>query len=144
MDDPIPPVPPSPQVEPLWLDEWVVPPPIKRPRLTRRRGRGSSKALEPFVHAFCNYQLRYRGKGPRGVEGYRWTLLRFGVFVRATTGRTARIADLSAEQIQAWMEEMGTAGLAVSTIRTRQVAMSSLCRWLCRQHVLSSNPVDEL
>jgi site-specific recombinase XerC len=69
---------------------------------------------------------------------------RFGIFVRDVTGRAARLADLSPDLIQAWVDAMAAAGLAPSTVRIRQAAVSSFCRWLQRQRLLTANPVDAL
>jgi site-specific recombinase XerC len=46
--------------------------------------------------------------------------------------------------IQAWMDEMASADLSLSTMRARQSTISSLCTWLVKRNVLPINPVLKL
>ncbi|MGH7312379.1 MAG: hypothetical protein ACREJV_04335 [Candidatus Rokuibacteriota bacterium] len=46
--------------------------------------------------------------------------------------------------IQAWMDDMASADLALSTMRVRQSTLSSFCAWLVKRDVLASNPVAKL
>ena len=75
---------------------------------------------------------------------YRWNLEQFLEFVRKRDGRLARVTDLTAATIQAWMDAMASADLALSTMRTRQSTLSSLCAWLVKRGLLPANPVNQL
>ena len=55
-----------------------------------------------LVEQFCNFQRKQRGKSEGGVRAYRWNLEQFLTFVRAHTGRLARLADMTAVMVQAW------------------------------------------
>jgi integrase/recombinase XerC len=130
------------------LDGWVVLPntPRRRKRGLRsgRRTEAMAQPLVEWVEQFCTYQLKQKGKTEGGVQAYRWDLEQFLVFVRKREGRVARVGDLQTETIQGWMDGMAAADLAVSTIRVRQSALSSLCSWLVKRGVLNANPVASL
>jgi len=68
----------------------------------------------------------------------------FLIFVKTQRGRMARVHDVSAETIQAWMDDMAAADLALETMRMRQSAVSSFCAWLVKRQVLPANPVARL
>jgi len=55
-----------------------------------------------------------------------------------------RVSDLSPDTIQAWMDAMASDDLALSTMRSRQSTLSSLCNWLVKRSILSANPVAKL
>jgi len=59
-------------------------------------------------------------------------------------GRLACLGDLDPAIIQAWMDSMAAADLALSTMRVRQSTLSSLCAWLVKRSYLESNPVARL
>src|SRR2546428_12111421 len=113
------------------LDGWIVPPDTAG---RRKRGRGSGprrtetmiqqQLLIDLVEQFCTYQQKQRGKTEGGATTYRWTLERFLVFVRKREGRPARTGDLTPEMVQAWVDHMAAAELALSTIRSRQSTLS--------------------
>src|SRR3989441_3692870 len=116
------------------LDGWVIPPDTAT---RRKRGRGSGRRTESMaqpltdlVEQFCNFQRKQRGKTEGGVRTYRWNLEQFLVFVRHHHGRLARVSDLMPATIQAWMDDMAAADLALSTMRVRQSTVSSFCAWL--------------
>src|SRR2546428_7360748 len=133
------------------LDGWLVPPDTAT---RRKRGRGPgprrAEAMHPqqllidLVEQFCTYQQKQRGKTEGGATTYRWTLERFLVFVRKREGRPARIGDRTPERVRAWMDHMAAADLAISTIRSRQSTLSSLCTWLVKRETLRENPVAKL
>ena len=100
--------------------------------------------LIDLVEQFCTDQQKQRGKTEGGATTYRWTLEQFLVFVRKREGRPARIGDLTPEMVQAWMDHMAAADLALSTIRSRQSTLSSLCTWLVKRETLRENPVAKL
>src|SRR5215471_8675225 len=96
-----------------------------------------------------------RGKGPEvgstnmlrvlpGDAAYQWNLHQFLDFVRGYHGRLACLGDLDPAIIQAWMDSMAAADLALSTMRVRQSTLSSLCAWLVKRSYLESNPVARL
>ena len=64
--------------------------------------------------------------------------------MRKQEGRPARIGDLTGETVQAWMDHMAAADLALSTMRSRQSTLSSLCSWLVKRETLRENPVAKL
>jgi integrase/recombinase XerC len=66
------------------------------------------------------------------------------MFVRKHEGRPARIGDLTPETVRAWMDQMADADLALSTMRSRQSTLSSLCSWLVKRESLTQNPVAKL
>jgi integrase/recombinase XerC len=103
-----------------------------------------AQQLTELVEQFCNYQLKQRGKTERGVRTYRWNLEQFLVFVRNREGRLARMTDLNRSMIQAWMDDMAAADLALSTMRVRQSTLSSFCTWLVKRQLLAANPVAQL
>src|SRR5713101_5732214 len=130
------------------LDPWVVPPDTA---LQRKRGRGAGRRtdamtqqLVELVEQFCHFQHKQRGKSERGVQTYRWVLERCLGFVKRQRGRMARASDLTPDTIQAWMDEMAGANLALETLRVRQSVLSSFCAWLVKRQVLPSNPVARL
>ena len=100
--------------------------------------------LIDLVEQFCTYQHKQRGKTEGGATTYRWTLEQFLVFVRKREGRPARVGDLTTDTVQAWMDEMAADNLALSTMRSRQSTLSSLCAWLVKREVLRENPVAKL
>jgi integrase/recombinase XerC len=79
-----------------------------------------------------------------GVTTYRWILGWFLDFVKAHTGRLARLQDLTEEVIQAWMDDMAAADLAISTLRIRQATLSSFCNWLVKRRLLAVNPITRM
>src|SRR2546426_7890828 len=130
------------------IDPWVVPPDTG-PR--RKRGRGSGRRtgvmaqpLPELMDQFCIYQRRQKGKTEGGARTYRWNLEQFTTFVRYREGRVARVGDLNPETLQAWMDQMATEDLALSTMRSRQSTVSSFCSWLVKRGMLQANPVVRL
>jgi len=103
-----------------------------------------AQQLPELVEQFCNFQRKQRGKTEGGVRTYRWTLERCLVFLRHRHGRLARVSDLTPANIQAWMDDMAAADLALSTMRVRQSTVSSFCAWLVKRQVLAANPVAQL
>src|SRR5919201_6284293 len=99
------------------LDGWVVAPDTatrrKRGRDSGRRTESMTQPLTELVEQFCNFQRKQRGKTEGGVRTYRWNLEQFLVFVRNRHGRLARITDLNPSMIQAWMDDMAGADLAM-------------------------------
>ncbi|PYN60224.1 MAG: hypothetical protein DMD90_26630 [Candidatus Rokuibacteriota bacterium] len=133
---------------PTRLDDWIVPPDTAD---QRKRGRGSARRTETMaqqltdlVEQFCNFQRKQRGKTEGGVRTYRWILEQFLIFVRNRYGRLARVTDLTSPTIQAWMDDMAGADLALSTMRVRQSTLSSFCAWLVKRDGLAANPVAKL
>jgi integrase/recombinase XerC len=100
--------------------------------------------LSDVVEQFCLYQHKQRGKTEGGVSTYRWNLTQLLTFIRTQEGRVVRVSDLTARTIQAWMDAMTVAGLAMSTMRVRQATVSSFCTWLVRRGHLATNPVATL
>ena len=130
------------------LDAWVVPPHTSS-RRTHGRGRDQkgqtmAQPLAELVEQFCLYQFKQRGRTKGGVEATRWVLNRFVKFVRAQTGRQARVTDLTVDMIQQWMDDMAAHDLSLSSLRTRQATLSSLCAWLVKRDILMSNPVAKM
>ena len=100
-----------------------------------------TQPLVDLVEQFCQYQLKQRGKTEGGVQSYRWVLEQFLMFVKSQQGRVVRVTDLTQSSIQLWMDEMASDDLAMSTMRSRQSALSSFCAWLVKRGVLQANPV---
>lgn len=127
------------------LDVWVVPPHTQFRRThgrgRDRKGRTMTQPLADLVEQFCLYQLKQRGRTKGGVGATHWVLARFLRFVRQRVGRQARVTDLTGETLQQWMDDMAAHDLALSTMRTRQATLSSLCGWLVKREILSTNPV---
>ena len=103
-----------------------------------------AQPLVEWIEQFCTYQFKQKGKTESGVRTYRWNLEQFLRFVRKREGRLARVVDVNAEAIQAWMDDMAESDLAVSTMRVRQSALSSLCTWMVKRNALPANPVAKL
>ncbi len=103
-----------------------------------------AQPLTDLVEQFCNFQRKQRGKTEGGVKTYRWNLEQFLVFIRNRDGRLARLTDLSAATVQAWMDDMAAEDLALSTMRVRQSTVSSFCAWLVKREILTANPVAKL
>src|SRR5713226_8574732 len=130
------------------LDGWVVAPDTAA---QRKRGRGSGRRTEimaqpltELVEQFCNFQCKQRGKTEGGVKTYRWNLEQFLVFVGNRQGHLAKVTDLTASTVQAWMDDMAAEDLALSTMRVRQSTVSSFCAWLVKREILTANPVAKL
>jgi len=100
--------------------------------------------LIDLVEQFCTYQHKQRGKTEGGARTYQWNLERFLMFFRKHEGRPARVTDLTQETVQAWMDQMADADLALSTMRSRQSTLSSFCSWLVKRESLAENPVAKL
>ncbi len=100
--------------------------------------------LVDLVEQFCIFQRKQRGKTEGGVKTYRWNLSQYLEFVRGRRGRLACLGDLEPATIQAWMDSMAHADLALSTMRVRQSTLSSLCAWLVKRGHLDTNPVARL
>jgi site-specific recombinase XerD len=75
--------------------------------------------LVDLVEQFCTVQRKQRGRTEGGVTTYRWNLEQFLVFLRAREGRLARLSDLRAPMIQAWMDDMAATDLGPNTMRGR-------------------------
>jgi len=103
-----------------------------------------AQQLTDLVEQFCNFQRKQRGKTEGGVRTYRWILEQFLIFIRNRHGRLARVTDLTSPMIQAWMDDMAGADLALSTMRVRQSTVSSFCAWLVKRDMLVANPVAKL
>ena len=103
-----------------------------------------AQQLHELVEQFGNFLCKQRGKTEGGVRTYRWNLGQFLVFIRNRHGRLARVTDLTPATIQAWMDDMAAADLALSTMRVRQSTVSSFCAWLVKRDVLAANPVAKL
>jgi integrase/recombinase XerC len=103
-----------------------------------------AQQLVDLVEQFCHFQRKQRGKTEGGVRTYRWILEQFLIFIRHRQGRLARVTDLTAPMIQAWMDDMAASDLALSTMRLRQSVVSSFCAWLVKRDVLPANPVAKL
>ena len=86
--------------------------------------------LTELVEQVCTFQRKQRGKTEGGVRTYRWNLEQFLVFIRNRHGRLTRVTDVAPVVIQAWMDDMAGADLALSTMRVRQSSLSSFCAWL--------------
>ena len=103
-----------------------------------------AQQLVELVEQFCTSQRKQRGKTPGGVKTYRWNLEQFLTFIRTREGRPARVGDLDAVQVQAWMDAMAAADLALATLRARQSTLSSFCAWLVKRGPLVANPVAQM
>ena len=103
-----------------------------------------AQQLTELIEQFCTFQRKQRGKTEGGVKTYRWMLEQFLIFVRSSEGRSARVGDLTPSTIQGWMDDMGGSDLALSTMRSRQSALSSFCAWLVKRGGLGANPVAQL
>jgi integrase/recombinase XerC len=103
-----------------------------------------AQPLTELVEQFCNFQRKQRGKTEGGVRAYRWNLEQFLVFIRNGQGRLAKVTDLTASTVQAWMDDMAAEDLALSTMRVRQSTVSSFCAWLVKREMLTANPVAKL
>lgn len=130
------------------LDAWVVPPHNSPRRIHGRgrdqKGRAMTQSLGELVEQFSRYQEKQRGHMKGGVAATRWVLERFLRFVRQREGRQARVTDLTGETLQEWMDDMAATDLALSTMRTRQATLSSLCAWLVKRAILTTNPVAKM
>jgi len=103
-----------------------------------------AQSLGDLVEQFCVFQRKQRGKTEGGVKTYRWNLMQYLLFLRGRRGRPACLGDLEPVTIQAWMDSMAEADLAVSTMRVRQSTLSSLCAWLVKRGYLEINPIARL
>ena len=103
-----------------------------------------AQPLIDLVDQFCAFQRKQRGKTEGGVKTYRWSLCQFLEFVRGRRGRPACVGDLEPATIQALMDSMAAADLALSTMRVRQSTVSSLCSFLVKRGHLDTNPVARL
>jgi integrase/recombinase XerC len=103
-----------------------------------------TQPLVELVEQFCLYQFKQRGRTKGGVEATHWVLKRFLRFVRNRVGRNAKVTDLTGETLQQWMDDMAANDLAISTMRTRQATLSSLCAWLVKREILTTNPVAKM
>src|SRR6185437_15888311 len=103
---------------PNGLDGWIVPPDTeprrKRGRDSGRRTETMTQPLPELVDQFCILQHKQRGRTEGGAKTYRWNLEQFLEFVRKHEGRLARVKDLTASTVQAWMDHMASADLALS------------------------------
>jgi integrase/recombinase XerC len=103
-----------------------------------------AQPLIDLVEQFCTFQRKQRGKTERGVKTYRWNLEQYLAFVAGRRGRPACVGDLEPATIQAWMDSMAAADLALGTMRVRQSTLSSLCAFLVKRGHLDTNPVARL
>jgi len=103
-----------------------------------------AQQLLELVEQFCGFQRKQRGKTDRGVKTYQWNLEQFLAFSRKRNGRPAQVGDLELAHVQAWMDAMAAADLALSTMRARQPTLSSFCAWLVKRSPLVTNPVARM
>jgi len=85
-----------------------------------------AQPLIDLVEQLCTFQRKQRGKTERGVKTYRWNLGQHLPFVAGPRGRPACVGDLEPATIQACMDNMAAADLALGTMRVRQSTLSSL------------------
>ena len=102
------------------------------------------RPLDQLAEEFCTYQYKVGGKTEGGARAYRWTLQQFLKFVQRSEGRPAVVDDLTPAKIRAWMADMATQDLALTTMRVRQSTVSSLCLWLVKRELIATNPVEKL
>ena len=74
-----------------------------------------AQPLMELVEQFCTFQHKQRGKTERGARTYRWNLGQYLAFVAGRRGRPACVGDLEPSTIQAWMDSMAAADLALAT-----------------------------
>jgi site-specific recombinase XerD len=103
-----------------------------------------AQPLIDLVEQFCIFQRKQRGKTEGGVKTYRWNLGQYLEFVRGRRGRPACVGDVEPATIQAWMDSMAAADLALGTMRVRQSTLSSLYAFLVKRGHLDTNPVSRL
>jgi site-specific recombinase XerC len=103
-----------------------------------------AQPLIDLVDHFCTFQRKQRGKTERGVKTYRWNLGQYVQFVAGRRGRPTCVGDLEPRTIQARMDSMAAADLALSTMRVRQSTLSSFCAFLVKRGHLDTNPVARL
>ncbi len=103
-----------------------------------------AQPLVDLVEQFCIFQRKQRGKTEGGVKTYRWNLSQYLEFVRGRRGRPACVGDVEPVTIQAWMDSMVAADLALGTMRVRQSTLSSFCAFLVKRGHLDANPVARL
>ena len=87
---------------------------------------------------FREYLQRARGASRHTVLSYSHALRLFFGFVADSTGKTAaslRIADVTAENVLAFLDHLGSCGRKASTRNLRLTALRSLCR-----HLLCQDP----
>ena len=75
-----------------------------------------AQQLVDLMEQFCHFQRKQRGKTEGGVRTYRWILEQFLIFIRHRHGRLARVTDLTAPMIQAWMDDMAATDLPAGPI----------------------------
>src|SRR5207244_10474895 len=92
----------------------------------------------------CSFKRKQRGTTEGGVNTYRWSLTQCLEFVRGRRGRPACVGDVEPATIQAWIDSMAAADLALGTMRVRQSTLSSLCAFLVKRGHLDANPVARL
>ena len=76
-----------------------------------------AQPLIDLVEQFCIFQRKQRGKTEGGVKTYRWNLSQYLEFVRGRHGRPACVGDVEPATIQAWMDNMAAADLALGVDR---------------------------
>jgi site-specific recombinase XerC len=103
-----------------------------------------AQPLIDLVEQFCTFQRKQRGKTEGGVKTYRWNLRQYLEFIAGRRGRPACVGDLEPATVQAWMDSMAAADLALGTMRVRQSTLSSLCAFLVKRGHLDTNPVARL
>ena len=97
-----------------------------------------------WLNSSASSNANKRGKTEGRVKTYRWNLCQYLEFIRGRRGRPACVGDVEPATIQAWMDSMAAADLALGTMRVRQSTLSSLCAFLVKRGHLDTNPVARL
>ena len=130
------------------LDAWVVPP-HNSPRRIHGRGRGQkgqtmTQGLGRIGGAVLSVSRKTAGPDERRRGGHA-VGARAVSSVRAAARGSAGASDgFDGGDLQQWMDDMAATDLALSTMRTRQATLSSLCAWLVKRAILTTNPVAKM
>src|SRR5438874_10765546 len=101
--------------------------------------------MEEAIAEFLRYLSLERNASAHTVKSYREDLYQAHVFFQERLSvKRVDMAQLNARSLRGYLAWLHEQGYAKTTIARRIAAVRSLCRFLCRQGMLHSNPAAGL
>lgn len=98
---------------------------------------GSSMSVREFMEQFLAYKERSGTIEPSTVRGYRAEARQIDSYIG-----NVRLADLSAEDVSAWMRDMSADGYAPKSVSKPFRLLKQALKWGMAQNLITKNPCD--
>src|SRR3954454_20771438 len=101
--------------------------------------------MEEALAEFLRHLALEKNASEHTVKSYREDLTQaLGFFRERLPGKPVEPGQLTTRLLRAYLAWLHEQGYAKTTVARRISAFRSLCRFLCRQSVLETNPADGL